>query len=85
MPRTLGPALCLVLVSSVAAQTVELFDGKTLNGWSGDPAVWSVRDGRIVGITRRILDRLDGEGLRPVGLDELLAGGPAVQKEPLLQ
>lgn len=24
-----------------------LFDGKTLKGWRGDPAVWSVRDGTI--------------------------------------
>ncbi|HZV18479.1 MAG TPA: DUF1080 domain-containing protein [Sphingobium sp.] len=24
-----------------------LFDGKTLNGWRGDPTVWSVRDGAI--------------------------------------
>lgn len=30
-----------------------LFDGKTLNGWSGDPAIWSVRDGTIHGITER--------------------------------
>lgn len=28
-----------------------LFDGKTLAGWDGDPEVWSVRDGLIVGST----------------------------------
>jgi hypothetical protein len=28
-----------------------LFDGKSLNGWDGDPEVWSVRDGFIVGST----------------------------------
>ena len=28
-----------------------LFDGKTLNGWSGDPAIWSVKDGAIRGVT----------------------------------
>ena len=27
-----------------------LFDGKTLNGWSGNPAIWSVKDGAIHGI-----------------------------------
>lgn len=28
-----------------------LFDGKTLAGWRGDPAIWSVRDGCVVGST----------------------------------
>ena len=28
---------------------VSLFDGKTLNGWDGDPIYWSVKDGAIVG------------------------------------
>lgn len=28
-----------------------LFDGKTLNGWTGDPRLWSVQDGMIVGST----------------------------------
>jgi hypothetical protein len=28
---------------------VLLFDGRTLDGWDGDPAAWSVRDGAIVG------------------------------------
>lgn len=28
---------------------VQLFDGKTLNGWDGDPVYWSVKDGAIVG------------------------------------
>ena len=26
-----------------------LFDGKTLKGWRGDPAYWSVKDGAIIG------------------------------------
>lgn len=30
---------------------VSLFDGKTLEGWEGDPRVWSVRDGTITGET----------------------------------
>lgn len=29
--------------------TKKLFDGKTLKGWHGNPAWWSVRDGAIVG------------------------------------
>lgn len=45
--------LATTFVSPLLGQTstVALFDGKTLNGWRGDPAVWSVRDGSIVGST----------------------------------
>lgn len=52
--------VCLALVSSclagvAAAATDEgfkpLFDGKTLAGWQGDPELWSVEDGMIVGTT----------------------------------
>ncbi len=32
-------------------QTVSLFDGKTLQGWDGDPRFWSVKDGVITGQT----------------------------------
>lgn len=28
-----------------------LFDGKSLDGWEGDPALWSVKDGTIIGQT----------------------------------
>lgn len=31
---------------------ISLFDGKTLNGWDGDPAYWRVEDGTIVGETK---------------------------------
>jgi hypothetical protein len=34
---------------------VPIFDGKTLNGWDGDPAFWRVEDGAIVGQT--LVDR----------------------------
>lgn len=30
---------------------VPLFDGKTLNGWQGDPELWRVENGEIVGST----------------------------------
>jgi hypothetical protein len=30
---------------------VSLFDGKDLKGWDGDPSVWSVKNGEIVGIS----------------------------------
>src|SRR5437899_2097631 len=31
------------------SKTVQLFDGKTLNGWEGYTDLWSVKDGEIVG------------------------------------
>jgi len=33
------------------ASAAAFFDGKTLTGWHGDPALWSVEDGAIVGRT----------------------------------
>jgi len=32
---------------------VSLFDGKTLNGWDGNPVFWSVEDGCVTGITTK--------------------------------
>ena len=29
----------------------QIFDGKTLDGWDGDPSVWHVEDGSIVGLS----------------------------------
>jgi hypothetical protein len=34
-----------------AAEFQPLFDGKSLTGWQGDPELWSVKDGSIVGST----------------------------------
>ncbi|RYF68390.1 MAG: DUF1080 domain-containing protein, partial [Cytophagaceae bacterium] len=28
---------------------VQIFDGKTLNGWEGDPTYWRVENGALVG------------------------------------
>ena len=35
---------------AAAAGLTPLFDGKTLNGWVGDPTCWKVMDGDIVGV-----------------------------------
>ncbi len=44
----------LLIVASAAADEPEfrpIFDGKTLDGWDGDPRLWRVADGVIVGET----------------------------------
>ena len=44
------PALCLFAgVLGLSAAPAPLFDGKTLTGWDGDPKVWRVENGEIVG------------------------------------
>ncbi len=45
-------ALTLVLAGgafAAEADTIKLFDGKTLEGWNGDKDLWRVEDGAIVG------------------------------------
>jgi putative membrane-bound dehydrogenase-like protein len=42
-------ALCSLLSALCYAEPVSLFDGKTLDGWDFDPAMWRVEDGVITG------------------------------------
>ena len=55
--------MLLLLAFSAAAFAQDgfepLFNGKNLDGWDGDPRMWSVRDGMIVGHYRRRHD--DGQ------------------------
>ena len=50
--------LILLLVFAAAALAQDgfkpLFNGKNLDGWDGDPRMWSVRDGMIVGATEGV-------------------------------
>jgi len=49
---TRASALLLLLAAGFRGAdsgAIELFDGKTLHGWDGDPAVWRVENGAIVG------------------------------------
>lgn len=39
---------------------IRIFDGRSLFGWEGDPALWSVQHGAIVG--RRVTAKKPGEG-----------------------
>lgn len=45
--------LTLCLGNTIAADDgfTSIFDGKTLNGWEGNPKLWSVQDGNITGTT----------------------------------
>ena len=38
-----------LLIPTIYADQVDIFDGKTLDGWKGDPSFWSVQDGAITG------------------------------------
>src|SRR6185369_10343933 len=53
MKRTLLVALLFaqVAVSSAMAQDRQLFNGKDLSGWDGNPESWSIEDGCITGVT----------------------------------
>ncbi len=63
MKQTLKQLVAMLVVAGVPAFSqpnrlteaerdegyVLLFDGESLDGWDGDPSLWSVRDGSIVG------------------------------------
>ena len=42
----------LILISFSFAEE-KLFDGRTLDGWNGDPKFWSVKNGAMVGETTK--------------------------------
>jgi hypothetical protein len=51
--RSLSATLILLFQASAGAQSfTPIFDGKTLNGWDGDPAYWRAENGVIVGETK---------------------------------
>lgn len=62
--RYLSTLLLLLSLPSFAQSVLEpgfelIFDGKSLNGWDGDPTYWSVKDGALVGTVtpETLLDR----------------------------
>jgi Domain of Unknown Function (DUF1080) len=57
LPQLLRPltVLTILILSACApllAQERQLFNGKDLTGWEGNPESWSVVDGMIVGVTK---------------------------------
>lgn len=44
-------ALTLLSAASLRAEDKQIFNGKDLTGWEGNPALWSVQDGTITGKT----------------------------------
>lgn len=51
-PTLLLALLCAMVAPITQADTVALFDGKTLAGWEGDKKLWWVEDGAITGGSR---------------------------------
>ena len=48
--RMIACVLLLLMAQAAAAgEPQRIFNGKDLSGWEGDPAIWSVEDGAIVG------------------------------------
>ena len=59
MRETLATLLTAsMFTAALSAQNVAvatpIFDGRSLQGWSGDPAVWSVQDGALMGSTHDV-------------------------------
>jgi 3-keto-disaccharide hydrolase len=52
--RILLTAVVVVLAAStaLAKEPTKIFNGKDLTGWDGDPKIWSVEDGVIIGRTK---------------------------------
>jgi 3-keto-disaccharide hydrolase len=46
--------MLLIAPTTTAKEPREMFNGKDLSGWDGDPRVWSVEDGAIVGHTKDV-------------------------------
>jgi Domain of Unknown Function (DUF1080) len=44
-------SIITTLFLPLCAEEINLFNGKDLNGWEGNPSLWSVQDGLITGIT----------------------------------
>lgn len=57
----LSALLCLLAAATVTMPAADepgfrpLFDGKTLDGWDGDPRLWKVVNGEIVGSTEGVV------------------------------
>ncbi len=54
LPSLVGAGLlCAAVFAGAAADDGPrpIFNGKDLSGWEGDPAIWSVKDGAITGVT----------------------------------
>ncbi len=54
LPAVLVLAMCPLICAAADDGFKPLFDGKTLSGWDGDPRLWKVSDGAIVGSTEGV-------------------------------
>ncbi len=61
MKQTVRFLVCLSITLAILTRSAgraddqfeSIFNGKDLNGWDGNPALWSVRDGTITGVTTK--------------------------------
>ena len=53
-PMVLAASLLPAVSSAQGEARASLFDGRSLAGWQGDPRVWSVQDGALVGSTHDV-------------------------------
>lgn len=51
LPSSFLLLLALIVPFARGAEAIPLFDGKSLEGWDGDPKFWKVEDGAITGQT----------------------------------
>jgi hypothetical protein len=51
MQRVLAGAFGILVAATALAEDKSLFNGTSLDGWKGNPEVWSVKDGAITGTT----------------------------------
>ena len=68
MHKLLFPFAFLSLLLAVQAAPISIFDGKSLEGWEGDNAVWRVEDGTIAAGKLDASKPIDGAVLVAAGV-----------------
>ena len=77
--------LSLVLITSAVAQSPPegfraLFNGDDLTGWDGNPGLWSVEDGAMIGKTKLLQAAISGPGSKVGDHDKYESRTEVVQR-----